>query len=63
MAAGLARLERLLEARSEARAGLAINPTFSVSRYRADVSSDNPNTVAGRDRVIDGLRKAGVPEE
>jgi TolB-like protein len=63
LAAGLARLECLPEAKSEARVGLAINPTFSISRYRADVSSDNPSTVAGRDRVIDGLRKAGVPEE
>jgi TolB-like protein len=63
LAAALGRLGRLAEAQSEARVGLAINPTFTISRYRASVSSDNPTAVAGRDRVIDGLRKAGLPEE
>jgi class 3 adenylate cyclase len=62
LAAALGRLGQLAEARSEARVGLAINPTFTISRYRASVSSDNPTAVAGRDRIIDGLRKAGVPE-
>ena len=42
---------------------LANNPNFTVSRIRAGVLSDNPTVVAGRDRFIDGLRKAGVPEE
>jgi tetratricopeptide (TPR) repeat protein len=63
LAAALARLGRLPEARSEAQAGLAINPTFTISRMRASGSSDNPTAVAGRERIIDGLRKAGVPEE
>ena len=35
LAAALARLGRLAEARSEAQAGLAINPTFTISRFRA----------------------------
>lgn len=63
LAAALARLGLLPEARSEAKMGLAINPTFTISRYRASASSDNPAAVAGRERVIEGLRKAGVPEE
>ena len=63
LAAALAHLGRLTEARSEARAGLSINPTFNISRMRASGSSDNPTAVAGRERIIDGLRKAGVPEE
>ena len=63
LAAALARLGRLPEAKSEARTGLAINPTFSISRFRASVPSDGPTAVAGRERIIDGLRKAGVPEQ
>jgi TolB-like protein/class 3 adenylate cyclase/Flp pilus assembly protein TadD len=63
LACALARLERLPEARSEARAGLAINPTFTIARFRASALSDNPAAVAGRERIICGLRKAGVPEE
>ena len=63
LAAVLARLGRLPEARSEAQAGLTINPNFAISRFRAAVSNDNPTFLAGRDRFIDGMRKAGVPEE
>ena len=63
LAAALARLGRLSEARSEAQAGLAINPTFTISRFRSGVSIDDPTAVAGQERYIDGLRKAGVPEE
>jgi len=63
LAAALARLGRLDEARSEAQAGLAINPTFTIARYRPGAVSDHPAYLAGRERVIDGLRKAGVPEE
>jgi tetratricopeptide (TPR) repeat protein len=63
LAAALAHLGRLPEARAEAQAGLAILPTFTISRYRASAPGDNRALVAGRERVIDGLRKAGVPEE
>jgi TolB-like protein/class 3 adenylate cyclase/Flp pilus assembly protein TadD len=63
LGAALAHLGRLPEARSEAQAGLAMNPTFTIARLRASVSSDSPARVAGLERVIDGLRKAGVPEE
>jgi hypothetical protein len=62
LAAALVYLGRLPEARSEARAGLAINPTFTIARVRISASSDTPAFVAARDRYIDGLRKAGVPE-
>jgi hypothetical protein len=51
------------EAQSEVRAGLATNPTFTIVRLRASRSSDSPIAAAGRGRLIDGLRKAGVPEE
>jgi hypothetical protein len=59
----LALLGRLPEARSAAQAGLAINPTFTISRFRAAVSSDHPAAVTAWERYFDGLRKAGVPEQ
>jgi TolB-like protein/class 3 adenylate cyclase len=63
LGAALAHLGRLPEARSEAQAGLAMNPTFTIARLRASVPSDSPARIAGLERVIDGLRKAGVPEK
>jgi TolB-like protein/class 3 adenylate cyclase len=64
LAAALARLGRPLEARTEAQAGLALNPTFTISRFRAGAPrADSPAAIAGYERIIDGLRKAGVPEE
>jgi tetratricopeptide (TPR) repeat protein len=63
LAAVLARLGRFEEARLEAQAGLLINPHFTIARFRAGASNAHPNSAAGRDRVIEGLCKAGVPEE
>ena len=50
------------EARAAAQAGLALNPTFTISRFRPGRPSDNPTYLAQRERFIDGMRKAGVPE-
>ncbi len=61
LATALAALDRLEEARAAARAGLTLNPQFTIARLRA--SSANSTNVVGRDRFIDGLRKAGVPEQ
>jgi TolB-like protein len=63
LAAALARLGRLGEARDEARAGLELNPGFTIARFRSSAFSDHPVYLAGRERVYDGLRKAGLPEE
>jgi len=63
LAAALARLGRLPEARSEARAGLALNPAFTIARFRANASVYEPTAAGEWERFIDGLRKAGVPEE
>jgi tetratricopeptide (TPR) repeat protein len=63
LAATLAHLGRLGEARSEVREGLALAPRFSIARFRAGAESDNPTYLAQRERIIDGLRKAGMPEE
>ena len=62
-AAILVELGRLDEAKSEVKAALAINPYFTLRRYRADAQSDNPVFLKGRERIIEDMRKAGVPEE
>jgi TolB-like protein/class 3 adenylate cyclase/tetratricopeptide (TPR) repeat protein len=62
LAAALAHLGRLDEARAANQAALALNPTFTISRYRAAAPSDNPTFLAQRERMLDGMRKAGVPE-
>ena len=61
-AAGLAQLGRLDDAHSAVNAGLTLNPTFAVSRFRAAVGSDNATFLAQRERLYEGMRKAGVPE-
>ena len=64
LAAALAQLGRLDEAHSAVRAGLALNPTFTVSRAHAawTAMSDDPTYLAQLEPILDGLRKAGVPE-
>ena len=62
LAAALAHLGRLDEARSAVQAGLALDPTFTLSRIRTNVPSDNPTFLAGRERFHEGMRMAGVPE-
>jgi tetratricopeptide (TPR) repeat protein len=63
LAAALARLACLDEAREALRAGLELNPSLTISRLRSLAFSDHPVYLAGRERVYDGLRKAGLPEE
>jgi TolB-like protein/class 3 adenylate cyclase/tetratricopeptide (TPR) repeat protein len=64
LAAALARLGELDEARAAVLAGLALDPSFTIRRFRdvSNANSDNPTFLAGRDRAIDGMRMAGVPE-
>ena len=65
MAAALAQLGRLDEAHSAVKAGLALNPAFTISRARAawTAVSDDPTHVAQFEPILEGLRKAGLPEE
>ena len=63
LAATRAHLGRMSEARAEVQAGLALDPTFTIRRYRAGAMSDNPTYLAQRERIYEGLRKAGLPEE
>lgn len=62
LADALARLGALDEAKAAARAALALDPSFTIRRLRANVPSDNPTFLAGRERICEGLRLAGVPE-
>jgi Flp pilus assembly protein TadD len=65
LAAALAQLGRIAEARSAIKAGLALNPTFTISRAHAawTAMSDDPTYFAQLGPIFDGLRKAGVPEQ
>ena len=65
LAVALARLGRVDEASSAVKAGLALNPAFTVSRARAawTAMSDDPTYLAGTERILEGMRKAGVPEQ
>ena len=62
-AVAFARLGRLEEARDASRTGLELNPSFTISRYRSQAYSDNPVYLAARERIYEGMRLAGVPEE
>ena len=62
LAAALAHLGRLNDARAATQAGLALNATFTIARHRARLASDDPTWLAQRERIFDGMRKAGVPE-
>jgi TolB-like protein/Flp pilus assembly protein TadD len=50
------------EARTAAKAGLALDPDFTIRRFRDGAPSDNPTFLASRELVYEGLRMAGVPE-
>jgi hypothetical protein len=57
------RLNSLDEAKAAARTGLALDPTFTIRRFRDGASTDNPVYLAKRERIYEGMRLAGVPEE
>jgi TolB-like protein/DNA-binding winged helix-turn-helix (wHTH) protein len=62
LAAALGLLGALDEARAAARAGLALNPGFTIRRLRIHKFSNNPTYLAGQERFCEGMRLAGVPE-
>jgi tetratricopeptide (TPR) repeat protein len=63
LAACLAHLGRVDAARKEVKAGLAVDPKFTIKRYCAVGESDNAVFLAQRQRVTEGLRMADAPEE
>jgi tetratricopeptide (TPR) repeat protein len=62
LAAMLAQLGMPGEARAAVQAGLALDPGFSIHRFRVSQPSDNPTYLAGRERFCEGMHMAGVPE-
>ncbi|MBR0731921.1 winged helix-turn-helix domain-containing protein [Bradyrhizobium japonicum] len=63
-AAALALLGRLDEAQVAAKTGLALDPTFTIRRFRnVPVRGAGANFVAGAKRMVKGLYIAGVPQE
>jgi tetratricopeptide (TPR) repeat protein len=61
-ATALANMGRMDQARSEVAAGLALDPDFTITNFQSAVWSDNPVYLEQRARVIDDMRRAGVPE-
>ena len=62
LAAALALVGELDEAQATVQAGLALNPSFTIRRHRTNTPSNHPAYLAGRERVYEALRLAGVPE-
>jgi TolB-like protein len=62
-AAALAHLGHMSEARAATKSGLALDPTFTLQRFRAGASSDNPIFLTQRERIYESMRQAGVPVE
>jgi tetratricopeptide (TPR) repeat protein len=62
LAVALALRGSLDEARAAARVALALDPGFTIRRFRNGASSDNPIFLAKRERFYEGMRMAGVPE-
>src|SRR5262249_28225832 len=58
LAAVLAHLGELDEARTTAQAGLALNPSFTILRARSYEACNHPAYLAGRERLYEGLRIA-----
>ena len=61
-AAALGQLGRTREARAETQSGLALNPAFTINRFRDGAESDNAIFLKQRHNIYEGLREAGVPE-
>jgi tetratricopeptide (TPR) repeat protein len=61
LAAALANLGRFDDARAEVKAGLALNPGFTLRRFQPE--SDNATYQTQMERITGGMRKAGVPEQ
>jgi tetratricopeptide (TPR) repeat protein len=62
LAAALSFLGELDEARTAAKAGLALDPTFTIRRLKGFPITGNAKFRAASRRVIQGMRMAGIPE-
>ncbi len=64
LAAAFAQLGYANDAHSTAKAGLALDPAFTIARTRAawTALSDDPTYLAQLEDNLEGMRKAGLPE-
>jgi class 3 adenylate cyclase/tetratricopeptide (TPR) repeat protein len=62
LAAALALQGRAKEAVEACTIGRRLAPNFRIGKCRAEVQSDNPVFLAQRERLYEGLGKAGLPE-
>jgi tetratricopeptide (TPR) repeat protein len=62
LAAALAHVGRIEEARAHLQAGLTLIPNFSIDQFHASSPSDHPTCLAQRTRIAEGLRRAGLRE-
>jgi tetratricopeptide (TPR) repeat protein len=63
LAAALVQLGRFVDAQSAVKGGLGLNPTYTIARALSTAMSDDPTYLAELKRMLEGLRKAGVPEQ
>jgi TolB-like protein/Flp pilus assembly protein TadD len=63
LAAALAQLGRLEEARAAFHFGLTLDPSFTIRRLGIGAYGNSPIYLAQAENVTDGMRKAGVLEE
>jgi TolB-like protein/class 3 adenylate cyclase/Flp pilus assembly protein TadD len=63
LAAALARLGQKEDAHEAVRAGLKLDPGFTIERFRSMTFSDHPVYLAGHERMCESMRMAGVREE
>ena len=62
LAAALALQGRVNEAAEACTIGRRLAPIFCIGKCRAEVQSDNPVFLTQRERLYEGLEKAGLPE-
>jgi TolB-like protein/class 3 adenylate cyclase len=62
LAAALALQGKTTEAEAVVNAARALDPGFTIRRYRDNPLSDNPTYLIQRKRISGGMRMAGVPE-
>jgi tetratricopeptide (TPR) repeat protein len=62
LAAAAALAGRLADAAEACAAGRRAAPNFGIGKYRSEPRSDNSTYLAKRERVIDGMRKAGLSD-
>ncbi len=62
LAAALALIGKLEEARATAKEGLELDPSFTIRRIKSAMFSDDPALRVAGKRFIQGMRMAGLPE-